>query len=239
MGFSTHPHIPTQPPLYSLEGWMLETAVSGLLYLQWKVTERFLKIDTFTLWLLWKRRNNSWNTLPCIEYIWVIDVNNIFQIPVCFFCRKNYFGKASFCLLSVKSGKRFALLLTTTKPSCDTCFSVELRGPTGIVESEEDVSDVRLSIHTSPLLCCCSRVKDLPSFLWTACSHSRKVTVPARDGLRTWAVPSIRICGFSALFCLARRIFTCGMEEMNVLLLPSLFCLQVNELVQETRNLWL
>lgn len=152
---------------------------------------------------------------------------------------KAHFGKASFCLLSVKSGKRFALLLTTTKSSCDTCFSVELCGPTGIVESEEDVSDVRLSIHTSPLLGRCSRVKDLPTFLWTACSHSRKVTVPARDSLRTWAVPSIGICGFSALVCLARRIFTCRMEEMNVLLLPSPFCLQVNESMQETRNLWL
>lgn len=97
---------------------------------------------------------------------WHISDSSLF-----FSVEKAHFGKACFCLLSVKSGKRFALLLTTTKPSCDTCFSVELHGPTGIVESEEDVSDVRLSIHTSPLLCCCSRVKDLPSFLWTACSR--------------------------------------------------------------------
>lgn len=156
-----------------------------------------------------------------------------------FTVEKAHFGKASFCLLSVKSGKRFALLLTTTKSSCDTCFSVELCGPTGIAGSEEDVSDVRLSIHTSPLLCSCSREKDLPIFLWTACSHSRKVTVPARDGLRTWAVPSIGICGFSASVCLACRIFTCRVEEMNVLLLPSPFCLQVNDLEQEKRKLWL
>lgn len=156
-----------------------------------------------------------------------------FRFQAVFTVEKAHFGKASFCLLSVKSGERFALLLTTTKSSCDTCFSVELCGPTGIVESEEDVSDVRLSIHTSPWLCRCSREKDLPTFLWTASSHGRKVTVPARDGLRTWAVSSIGICGFSALVCLACRIFTCRMEEMNVLLFPYPLCLQVSELVQK------
>lgn len=76
-------HPPTQPPLYSLEGWRLETAVSGLLYLQRKVAVRFLKIDASTLLLPWKR-SNFWNTLPCIECMWVIDVNGIFQVPVWF-----------------------------------------------------------------------------------------------------------------------------------------------------------
>lgn len=111
MGFSTHPQIPTQPPLYSLEGWRLEAAVSGLLYLQRKVAERFLKIDTSTLWLPWKRRSNSWNILPCMEYIWVIDVNRIYQVPVCFCCRKSPFWQGIFLSFKCEIWKEICLVV--------------------------------------------------------------------------------------------------------------------------------
>lgn len=77
---------------------------------------------------------------------------------------KASFGKASFPILSVKSWKRLGSLLTTTKSPCDTCFSAKLCGPTGIAETEEAVSDVRLSVHTSPLPCHCSREKICPHF---------------------------------------------------------------------------
>lgn len=156
-----------------------------------------------------------------------------FRFQSVFTVGKAHFGKASFCLLSVKSGKTFALLLTTTKSSCDTCFSVELCGPTGIVEREEDVSDVRLSIHTSPLLCCCSREKDLPTFLCTACSHSRKVTVPARDcpsNLGSARHRNLWIFCFS-LFSLQEFYVQDGGNECPASSMPIL--LEVNELVQE------
>lgn len=111
MGFSTHPHIPTQPPLYSLEGWRLEAAVSGLLYLQWKVTQRFLKTDVLTLWLPWKRRSNSWNIVLCIEYIWVIDVNRIFQVPACVYCRKSSFWQGIFWSFKCEIWKEVCLIV--------------------------------------------------------------------------------------------------------------------------------
>lgn len=65
--FSTHTHIPTQLPIYSLEGCscarIIAPAVEGN-------REVFEKRSFNTEIVPWKRGDNSWNILPFIECEW-------------------------------------------------------------------------------------------------------------------------------------------------------------------------
>jgi len=95
---------------------------------------------------------------------------------------------------------------------------VKLCGPTGIAEDEEEVSDVRLSIHASPLLCHFSTEKHLLTALWTVCSGSKKVRAPASDGIGTWAVSCTGMSGFGALVFSSSDFYI--WDEGNECLLP-------------------
>lgn len=224
----THTH--TAPTLF-LGG--LETAVPGLLYLQWKVTERFLKIDASTLWLPWERRNNSWNILPCIECVWVMDVNSIFQVPVCFFCRKSPFWQGIFLSFKCEIWKEICPVVDNYQIIMWYLFFSR------IMWSHWHCGEWRgcfrcETFHPHQPMAVPLFQGKRPARIFVSCLFSwQEGHSASRDGLRSWALPGIGICGFSALVCLACRIFTCRMEEMNVLLLPYPLCLQVNELMHK------
>lgn len=189
----------------------------------------------------WKQKLQHWGcplflrtwiheTVLCMEHMWSIHVTEHFRFQSGFTAEKATFGKASSPALSEKSCKIW-LITDSYQVTMWYLFFSEVMWSHRHCGEGEDVLDVRLSMLISPLPCHCSKEKNLITFLWAVYSHSRKVTVPARGGLWTWAVLSTEICGLSALDCPAGGIFTCRVEEMNVVLPPSPFSLQANVLV--------
>lgn len=180
MGFSIYRHIPPHPPLQPLGGRRLETAVPGLLHLQWKGTGRFLKTEASRLRLSpLFQDTNSWNVLPCIECVWVIHVNRVFQFSVWFYWRKSQFWQGIFSYFKCEVLEETWLVADNYQITMWYLFFSK------VMWSHRHCGDWRGCFRCKtfrthqPVALPLFQGENLPTFLWTVCSRSREVTVPA------------------------------------------------------------